>query len=479
MKTIFDFSNDLKQGNITSYQLCTQHIEKTSKIDKEINAFLSINQETILEEAKLSDERRKHGNEKSDFDGIPIAIKDNIAVENERCTCASKILEPFVSPYDATVITKLKEKGLIPFGRTNMDEFAMGSSCENSAYKQTKNPRNYDYVPGGSSGGSAAAVAAEEVTVALGSDTGGSIRQPASFCGIVGFKPTYGRVSRYGLVAYASSLDQIGPLAVSVKDAALIYDLIKGRDFRDSTSLPDSDEPPVYENLNLQNLQGVKIGIPIEYFNQPGLDRQVREKIENSINVLKKLGADVVDVSLPHTKYAIAAYYVIATAEASANLARFDGIRYGNRVSDSKNVLDTYLGSRGEGFGSEVKRRILLGTFVLSSGYYDAYYLKAQKVRTLIINDFKKAYQNCDLILSPTSPVPAFKSKQNSNDPLQMYLADIYTISLNLTGACGISLPCGDVNGLPVGVQLMAAPKNELQLLKVADVFEKAINVNF
>jgi len=478
MKTIFDLSKDLQKGNITSFQLCSQFLKKISKTESDVNAFLSIDNEKILNAASMADERRKNGKEKSDFDGVPIAVKDNIAVKNEKCSCASKILEPFLSPYDATVITKLKDSGMIPFGRTNMDEFAMGSSCENSAFKKTKNPVDFDHVPGGSSGGSAAAVAAEEVPAALGSDTGGSIRQPASFCGIVGFKPTYGRVSRYGLVAYASSLDQIGPLTSNVKDAALIYDIIKGHDKMDSTSLPDSIEPPIYKNLNLNDLNGCRFGLPVEYFNQPGLDPNVRKKIEDSISVLKKLGAEVIEVSLPHTKYAIAAYYVIATAEASANLARFDGIRYGKRVSDSKNVLDTYLGSRGEGFGEEVKRRILLGTFVLSSGYYDAYYLKAQKVRTLIIDDFKNAYKQCDFILSPTSPVTAFKSEQNIDDPLQMYLADIYTISLNLTGACGISLPCGSVDGLPVGMQIMAAPECELQLLRVADVFENAINEN-
>ena len=477
MKTIFEISEKLQNGNITSVELCTQYLNKISDTDDTINAFLSVNKEKILREAEESDKRRAAGNAKSDFDGIPVAVKDNITVKGESCTCASKILEPFESPYDATVITRLRNNGLIPFGRTNMDEFAMGSSCENSAFKKTVNPHNHEHVPGGSSGGSAAAVAAEEVPAALGSDTGGSIRQPASFCGIVGFKPTYGRVSRYGLVAYASSLDQIGPLTNSVKDAAVIYDIIKGHDKMDSTSLPDDDsEEPIYRNLNLENLNGVTFGLPVEYFTQKGLDPAVRTKIDETVALLKSHGAQITEISLPHTKYAVAAYYVIATAEASANLARFDGIRYGRRVKNSTNILDTYLGSRGEGFGPEVKRRILLGTFVLSSGYYDAYYLKAQKVRTLIINDFSKAYEQCDFVLSPTSPVPAFKSQEKIDDPLQMYLADIYTISLNLTGGCGISLPCGKINGLPVGVQLMAAPKNEKSLLRTAHVVENAIN---
>jgi len=478
MKSLFDLSEDLKEGEISSVELCSKYLNNIEKADGDINAFLCIDKERILRNAESSDSRREQGKLLSEYDGIPIAIKDNIAVRDERCSCASKILEPFVSPYDATVVVKLKNHGFIPFGRTNMDEFAMGSSCENSAFKQTRNPRNSNHVPGGSSGGAAAAVGGNEVPAALGSDTGGSIRQPASFCGVVGFKPTYGRVSRYGLVAYASSLDQIGPIANSVKDAAILYDVISGFDQMDSSSLPETENIKVSEKLNKGDLKGVRFGLPVEYFEQDGLDFGVREKINESVELLKELGADIVEVALPNTKYAVSAYYVIATAEASANLARFDGIRYGRRATNSKDVLDTYLESRGAGFGPEVKRRILLGTFVLSSGYYDAYYLKAQKVRTLIIEDFKKAYAKCDFVLSPTSPVTAFEIGANINDPLQMYLADIYTISLNLTGGCGISLPCGNVDGLPVGLQLMAEPKKELQLLQVAHAFENAFDDN-
>lgn len=479
MKTIYELTKMLDEDLISSEQLCKDYFKSLDNSESKIKAFLSLDKDNILLQAKESDKRRIEGKSLSKFDGIPIAVKDNIAVKGEPCTCASKILAPFNSPYDATVITKLKKFGFITFGRTNMDEFAMGSSCENSAFAKTRNPKNTDHVPGGSSGGSAAAVAADFVPAALGSDTGGSIRQPASFCGVVGFKPTYGRVSRYGLVAYASSLDQIGPLTNTVQDAALLYDVISGYDAKDSTSLKTDKVQETANNLNLSNLENIKIGIPKEYFDQAGLDKGVRVQIDNSIKLLKKLGAKMVDISLPHSKYAVSAYYVIATAEASANLARFDGIRYGKRANDTKNVIETYLESRGQGFGDEVKRRILLGTFVLSSGYYDAYYLKAQKVRTLIRKDFSNALDNCDVILSPTSPLPAFKIGENSQDPLQMYLSDIYTISLNLVGGCGISLPCGThTNGLPVGLQFMGAPMDELKLLQIAATFESALKQN-
>lgn len=476
MKSIYELTQQLKNGETTSVEICSAYLKKTEEMEKDIRAFLAIDKVDILAQAEAADKRRQAGNLLSPYDGIPVAMKDNITVKGQPCTCASKILEPFKSPYDSTVAAKMKAAGLVLFGRANMDEFAMGSSCENSAFQKTANPRNTDCVPGGSSGGSAAAVAAEEVPAALGSDTGGSIRQPASFCGVVGLKPTYGRVSRYGLVAFASSLDQIGPLTTNVRDAAILLDIIGGHDPKDSTSLPDDSSIANFANSldKMTDLKGVKLGFPKEYFEQEGLDAGVRKCIDDAVAKFKEKGAEIVDVSLPHTKYAIATYYVIATAEASANLARFDGIRYGARAKDTKDILETYLESRGQGFGEEVKRRILLGTFVLSSGYYDAYYLRAQKVRTMIRNDFEKAFTQCDLILGPTSPVTAFKIGEKSQDPLAMYLADIYTISLNLTGACGISVPCGThENGLPVGVQLMGPALGEEKLLQIAHQFEK------
>jgi len=475
MNTIHTLAQKLKNGETSSVEICSDYLKASEKMEKTVKAFLSIDNADIMAQAEASDQRRKTGNILSPYDGIPIALKDNIAVKGQPCTCASKILEPVKSPYSATVAEKMKLAGIVLFGRTNMDEFAMGSSCENSAFAKTANPHNVDYVPGGSSGGSAAAVAACEVPAALGSDTGGSIRQPASFCGVVGMKPTYGRVSRYGLVAFASSLDQIGPLTSDVQDAAILLDIISGHDEKDSTSLPnDSDIANFAESLNqMSDLNGIKLGIPLEYFKLDGLDAGVKKCIDNAIKRLKEKGATIVDISLPHTKYAIATYYVIATAEASANLARFDGIRYGARAKDTQGILETYLESRGQGFGDEVKRRILLGTFVLSSGYYDAYYLRAQKVRTLIRNDFEKAFTQCDLIIGPTSPITAFKIGEKSKDPLAMYLADIYTISLNLTGACGISVPCGvHENGLPVGLQFMGPALGEKKLLQIAKQFE-------
>ena len=473
MQTIYEIADKLKKGEITSVEICQQYLDNAAEKEESVKAFLHLDRDSILQQAAESDERRKSGKTLSDYDGIPIAVKDNIAVKGQPLSCASKLLEPVNSPYDATVVQKMKDAGIIIFGRTNMDEYAMGSSCENSAFAKTANPHNTDYVPGGSSGGSAAAVAACEVPAALGSDTGGSIRQPASFCGVVGFKPTYGMVSRYGLVAYASSLDQIGPITTSVKDAAIILDIIGGHDKMDSTSLNRPAGGFADALPDNGDLKGVKIGVPKEYFEIDGLDAGVRENIDNTIASMKELGAEIVDVSLPHSKYAIAAYYVIATAEASANLARFDGIRYGKRSEDAENLIDTYLKSRGAGFGEEVKRRILLGTFVLSSGYYDAYYLKAQKTRTMIRKDFENAFTKCDLILSPTAPTTAFKIGEKSSDPLQMYLADIYTISLNLTGCCGISIPAGThANGLPVGVQLMAPALGEADLLRISHIYE-------
>ena len=475
MNTIHELAEQLKAGETTSVAICSASLKKTEEMEKDIHAFLTIDSADILAQAEASDKRRATGNQLSPYDGIPVALKDNIAVKGQPCTCASKILEPVKSPYDSTVAAKMRAAGLVLFGRANMDEFAMGSSCENSAFQKTSNPHRIDCVPGGSSGGSAAAVAALEIPAALGSDTGGSIRQPASFCGVVGMKPTYGRVSRYGLVAFASSLDQIGPITTNVKDAAILLDIIGGHDAKDSTSLPnDSAIAHFADSIDrMSDLKGVRLGLPKEYLSQEGLDAGVKKCVDDMIEKIKEKGAEIVDVTLPHTKYAIAAYYVIATAEASANLARFDGIRYGARAENTKNIMETYLESRGEGFGDEVKRRILLGTFVLSSGYYDAYYLRAQKVRTLIRQDFEKAFTQCDLMLGPTSPVTAFKIGEKSQDPLAMYLADIYTISLNLTGACGISIPCGmHENGLPVGLQLMGPTLGEEKLLQIANQFE-------
>jgi aspartyl-tRNA(Asn)/glutamyl-tRNA(Gln) amidotransferase subunit A len=406
---------------------------------------------------------------------VPIGIKDAINVLGEPCTCSSKILAGFRSPYDATVIAKLKSAGAIPFGRLNMDEFAMGSSTENSAYQKTRNPWDTSRIPGGSSGGSAASVAACEAFATLGSDTGGSIRQPASLCGVVGLKPSYGRVSRYGLVAFASSLDQIGPIARSTRDCAAILNAISGKDPHDSTSL---DAPAEDFTANLgRDLKGVKLGIPSEYF-VDGMDKRVREKVESAIKLCQELGAEAVPVSLPHTQYAVGVYYIIATAEASANLARFDGVRYGHRAKNPRDLLDHYMRTREEGFGSEVKRRIILGTYVLSSGYYDAYYLRAQKVRTLIRQDFAKAFEKVDAIICPTSPDLAFKIGERVDDPLRMYLADIFTIATNLAGICGISVPCGLVEEegkkLPVGLQFLGKAMDETRLLGIADAFERA-----
>ncbi|MGV3533626.1 MAG: Asp-tRNA(Asn)/Glu-tRNA(Gln) amidotransferase subunit GatA, partial [Chthoniobacteraceae bacterium] len=407
--------------------------------------------------------------------GVPIAIKDAINVNGEACKCASKILEGYKSTYDATVIAKLRKAGAIPFGRTNMDEFAMGSSTETSAFQKTLNPWDTSRVPGGSSGGSAAVVAAREAFAALGSDTGGSIRQPAALCGCVGLKPTYGRVSRFGLVAFASSLDQIGPFTRTVQDSALLLNAISGKDPNDSTSL---DEPvDDYTRLLGQDLRGIKLGLPKEYF-IPGIDPQVESAVRTAIKKYEDLGAEIVEVSLPHTEHAVGVYYIIATAEASANLARFDGVRFGHRAENPTGLLDHYARTRAEGFGPEVKRRIILGTYVLSSGYYDAYYLRAQKVRTLMRRDFTDAFEKVDAIICPTSPEVAFKVGDRSDDPLKMYLADIFTIAANIAGICGVSIPCGfaSVEGrqLPVGLQLLGKPFQEAQLLQIANAYEQA-----
>jgi len=430
------------------------------------NCVIGLREEEALAEAEAVDRERAAGLNLPPTAGLPLLVKDNIVVRGKLpTTCASKILANFASPYDAHVVEKLREARLVILGKTNMDEFAMGSSNENSAFGPVKNPVDPERVPGGSSGGSATAVALGLCPVALGSDTGGSIRQPAAFCGVVGLKPTYGRVSRYGLVAFGSSLDQIGPLARTVEDAALLLGVIAGHDERDSTS---ADEPvPDYRAGLNGDLRGVRVGLPAEYF-PAELDGRIGETVMAQVNHLKELGAQVVEVSLPHTQYAIAAYYIIATAEASANLARFDGVRYGHRSRSSGDVIEMYRTSRSEGFGAEVKRRIMLGTYVLSAGYFDAYYLKAQKVRTLITRDFTEAFRKVDMLITPTTPTPAFRIGSLTDDPVSMYLQDIFTVTINLAGVPAVSVPAGLVDGLPVGVQVIGRHFDEPTVLKVA-----------
>jgi aspartyl-tRNA(Asn)/glutamyl-tRNA(Gln) amidotransferase subunit A len=466
--TIADLQSLLRRREVSPREVINALRQRVESIDPDVGAYLSLNFDAAVKEAE-------HANVDLPLGGVPIAIKDIINVMGQPCTCASKILNGYRAPYDATVIQKLRAAGAIPFGKTNLDEFAMGSSTENSALKSTRNPWDLSRVPGGSSGGSAAAVAANEAFGALGSDTGGSIRQPAALCGVVGLKPTYGRVSRFGLVAFASSLDQVGPVTKTVRDAALIMNAIAGHDPQDSTSL---DEPVSDYSASLENdLRGVRLGVPKEYMIE-GIDPQVQGAIDAAVKRLNSLGAEIVEVSLPSTEYAVAVYYIIATAEASANLARFDGVRYGYRAENPKDVLDLYGRTREEGFGPEVKRRIILGTYVLSSGYYDAYYLRAQKVRELVRRDFASVFETVDALISPTSPVAAFKLGERVADPLQMYLADIFTIAANLAGICGISIPCGfaELNGnrLPIGLQVLGKPLGESRILQVAHAYEQS-----
>lgn len=472
--TVKGLAEQLSAGKITSTEIVKECLARVAARDGEVKAFLEIDEAKVLAAAAESDARRAAGKALSPYDGIPVGIKDCIAVKGERCSCASKLLEPVKSPFDSTAVARLKSAGFIPFGRLNMDEFAMGSSCENSAFQRTCNPLDTSRVPGGSSGGSAAAVAAGFVPAALGSDTGGSIRQPAAFCGITGVKPTYGRISRSGLVAFASSLDQIGPMTQNVEDAAILLDVMAGFDPMDSTSLPNPAGGWADAVRQAEDLKGVRIGLPKEYFAKDGLSPAVAKAMQDAVEKVRSLGAETVEVSLPHTKYAVAVYYIVATAEASANLARFDGVRYGARV-ESNDLLESYFRTRGEGFGDEVKRRILLGTYVLSSGYYDAYYLRAQKVRTLIRRDFEEAAKQCDVLMTPVTPAVAFRFGEKS-DPLQMYLSDIFTISLNLAGACGVSVPAGidPESKMPIGIQFMAPALEEARLLQTARCFEKA-----
>jgi aspartyl-tRNA(Asn)/glutamyl-tRNA(Gln) amidotransferase subunit A len=476
--TISELSDRMTRREITSRQVTQACLDRIARADGGLHAFLSVDGEDALMQADAADRARQAADENPERSllGIPIAVKDVIAVKGQPLNCGSKILGEFRSPYDATVIERLKAAGAVVFGRLNMDEFAMGSSTENSAFGSTRNPWDVNRTPGGSSGGSAAAVAADECIASLGSDTGGSIRQPASFCGCVGLKPSYGRVSRYGLVAYASSLDQIGPITKTARDAATMLSVLSGHDSRDSTSVP-KPVPDFRASLG-PDLKGMKVGLAKEYM-VGGLDPEVKNAIDAAVLKLQELGAEVMEVSLPHTEFAVATYYIIATAEASANLARFDGIRYGARVT-GRDPIELYSRTRGAGFGSEVKRRIILGTYVLSSGYYDAYYLRAQKVRTLIRNDFLNAFKSVDAILTPTSPTAAFKLGEKSEDPLQMYLTDIYTISCNLAGICGVSVPCGFTSStegrprLPIGLQLLGRPFGEEAILRVAHAFEQA-----
>jgi len=468
--TAYELIEKLNNKEITFEQIMSCLTKRIKGVDSKVKAYVRLDKTT-------EPANRQTGKPANTLRGIPISIKDNICTAGYNTECCSKILAGFRPPYDATVIKKLKEAGAEIFStKTNMDEFAFGSSTENSCFHPTHNPWNLDCVPGGSSGGSAAAVAADEAIAALGSDTGGSIRQPASFCGVVGLKPTYGRVSRYGLIAFASSLDQIGPITKNVRDAAVLMNVISGHDPNDSTSV--DIEVPDYINALVNDIKGIKIGVPKEYF-VAGMDAEVKAIITAAINKLKELGAAYKEVSLPHTEYAVPVYYIVATAEASSNLARFDGVQYGYRSRPSSlvprpSLIDMYKKTRGDGFGEEAKRRVILGTFVLSHGYYDAYYLRALKVRTLIKQDFDRAFQEFDCIVTPTSPTPAFKIGERTEDPLKMYLSDIYTISANLAGLPAISVPCGFTkNGLPVGLQILAKPFDEDMLFRVAYTYEQ------
>jgi len=469
--TISELTAKLASREVSAREAMQACLDQIQRVDGQVHAFISLNAADALAQADAAD-KEISGGAKKPLLGMPVAVKDVIAVKGQPLNCASKILGNFVSPYDATVVEKLKAAGAVVFGRCNMDEFAMGSSTENSAFGATRNPWDTTRIPGGSSGGSAAAVAAHECIASLGSDTGGSIRQPAALCGCVGLKPTYGRVSRYGLVAFASSLDQVGPFTKDVRDAATLLGVLSGVDRRDSTSVPQP--VPDYTQALAGDIRGLKIGLPKEYM-VDGLDAEVKAAVDAAVEKFSGLGAEVVGISLPHTEYAVATYYIIATAEASANLARFDGIRYGARV-EGADPVELYARTRGAGFGPEVKRRIILGTYVLSSGYHDAYYLHAQKVRTLIRQDFLRAFEKVDVIATPTTPTAAFKVGEKSGDPLQMYLSDIFTISCNLAGVPGVSVPCGFTGNprLPIGLQLLGKPFGEETMLKLAHAYEQS-----
>jgi aspartyl-tRNA(Asn)/glutamyl-tRNA(Gln) amidotransferase subunit A len=470
--TAHELLASLNKGDITAESLTQQYLDAIRQRDPNIKAFLYVDEPGSLEQARQIDAKRKRAEKLGSLAGIPIAVKDVLCTKGQRTTAGSKMLPNFVPPYDAHVVSRLKAADAVLIGKTNLDEFAMGSSTENSAYQVTRNPWDLTRTPGGSSGGSAAAVTASLAPLAIGTDTGGSIRQPASLCGIAGLKPTYGRVSRFGLIAYGSSLDQVGPFAHDVTDIALLLEVIAGHDGRDSTSV-DTPVPPYTQTVD-QPLRPLTIGIAKEHFAE-GLDSEVEESVRNALKEYEKQGAAIKEVSLPHSKCAVATYYLVATAEASSNLARYDGVHFGHRAAKFDNLIDMYAQSRGEGFGTEVKRRIMLGTYALSSGYYDAYYLKALKVRRLIKEDYDQAFTQCDVLIGPTSPTAAFKIGEKVEDPLAMYLSDVYTISGNLAGMAGLSIPCGFTKaGLPIGLQLQAPPFAEEKLLRIARMYERA-----
>ena len=467
--TISEARAAIDSGEITPVELANAIFKRIDAVEEDIKAYVTLTQDHALAQAKEAETRLKDN--KDTLLGIPLAIKDNMCTEGIRTTCSSRILENFIPPYESTVTKKFKTQGYTLIGKTNLDEFAMGSSTENSAFGPTKNPWDISRTPGGSSGGSTAAVAADECIAAIGSDTGGSIRLPAAFCGVVGFKPTYGRVSRYGLVAFASSLDQIGPVTKNVRDSAILTNIISGKDPYDSTSAPV--DVPDFTSVLGREIKGMKIGIPKEYFIK-GMDKDVEASVREALKTLESLGAIPVEISLPHTDYAVATYYILATSEASSNLSRYDGVKYGIRA-EGKDLLDMYMSTRAQGFGAEAKRRIMLGTYALSSGYYDAYYKKGQQVRTLLKQDFEKAFEKVDVIVTPTSPAPAFKLGEKTEDPLKMYLTDIFTISANLAGIPAISVPCGITSGnLPVGLQIIGRHFDEESIFKIAYAYEQA-----
>jgi aspartyl-tRNA(Asn)/glutamyl-tRNA(Gln) amidotransferase subunit A len=474
--TAFAIREAVLKKDVSAAEVTRQHLDRIAAVEGKVMAFNEVWADAATRSADAVDQSIARGENPGPLAGVPVGLKDVLCTREGTTTCSSKILRGYQSPFDATCVEKLQAQGAVFMGKLNMDEYAMGSSTENSSTHVTHNPWNLDCVPGGSSGGSAAAVAARECAITLGSDTGGSIRQPAALCGVVGMKPTYGRVSRWGLVAFASSLDQVGPFSKDVRDMALTLNAICGHDRRDSTSAPLA--VPDFTQCLTTDVKGLRVGLPKEYFSD-ALGEEVRASVTTAIEVLKDAGATVVEVSLPHTEYAVAVYYIICTAEASANLARFDGVRYGFRHPDARDTKSMYVLSKTEGFGEEVKRRIMLGTYALSSGYYDAYYLKAQKVRALIKQDFDRAYEQCDLIATPTVPSPAFKFGEKTDNPLEMYLSDIYTISLNLYGGPGISVPCGlSKDGLPIGFQLMGKVFDEATLLRAAYTYEQRSGVS-
>lgn len=471
-RTAHEIRDLIRKKEVSSVEITKNIINRIENIDDKIGAFISSYPDEALKSAQKIDERIANGESLPDLAGIPMGIKDNMCMSGTKTTCGSRILENYTSPYDAHVVEKLKENGAVIIGKLNMDEFAMGSSNETSAYKKVRNPYDIERVPGGSSGGSAASVAAGEVYYSLGSDTGGSVRQPSAFCGVVGLKPTYGRVSRYGLVAFASSLDQIGPITKDVEDCAIVMNAISGKDKRDSTSADVRVED--YTKYLTEDIRGMRIGMPEEYFGE-GMDEGVRKTILNGIEVLKSLGAEIKVIKLPMSYYALAVYHILASSEASSNLARFDGIKYGYRAKDYKDAIDIYFKSRSQAFGDEVKRRIMLGTYSLSAGYYDEYYKKALKVKTLIIEEFKRTFMDVDIIVSPTSPILPFKIGEKIEKPLEMYLSDIYTVPVNIAGITAISVPAGKINGLPVGIQFIGNYFEEGTIIKAAYAFEKSI----